>query len=96
MSPNTLTALTAVTGVPILQYVLLPYLRRYVPNMLHRLGLGVALMLIQEAMGIVITLDDWEENGSCQRIHSNTPLGDCLSNKFDEFLANGTCANWFP
>ena len=91
MSPNTLTALTAVTGVPILQYVLLPHLRRYVPNMLHRLGLGVALMLIQEAVGIIIALDDWEVNGSCHISYSSHPLGDCLLYNFKVFFTNGTC-----
>ena len=64
VGPNIFSSLTVLVGVPLFQFVL-PYLRHYVPNMLHRLGIGVVIILFQELAGIVIMLTFYEDYGTC-------------------------------
>ena len=41
VSPNILQTVTVLVSVPILHFAILPRFHRYIPNMLHRLGIGV-------------------------------------------------------
>ena len=65
--------------VPFLHYIVLPYLNRYVPNMLHRIGTGSALIFFQELAGIVIVLFSWEDYNTCQAVNKCYKKGSVLS-----------------
>ena len=95
-SPNILQSLTVVVFVPFLQFLVLPKLYRFVPNMLHRLGIGLTLVVFQELAGIVIVLSSWYKYSKCPPISEResffvvAPIGDCfVSNSY--VLSNNTC-----
>ena len=94
LSPNILQTATVMVCVPTLHFVLLPRLHRYIPNMLHRLGIGSVLMFFQELAGMVIVLSSWEEYSTCTPINdhyeSQMPIGNCDFSR-SVFLVNGTC-----
>ena len=98
LTPNILQTVIVMVCVPVLQFLLLPRLHRYIPNMLHRLGIGSVLMLLQELAGIVIVLSSLEEYGTCSVVNSITPfadvapIGDCISSHM-YFKINNSCAN---
>ena len=98
LTPNILQTVIVMVCVPVLQFLLLPRLHRYIPNMLHRLGIGSVLMLLQELVGIVIVLSSLEEYGTCSVVNSITPfadvapIGDCISSHM-YFKINNSCAN---
>ena len=97
-TPNILQTVIVMVCVPILQFLLLPRLHRYIPNMLHRLGIGSVLMLLQELAGIVIVLSSLEEYGTCSVVNTEVPfsfvdpIGDCISSHL-YFKINNSCAN---
>ena len=92
-SPGIFHSVTVLVSIPVYHYLVLPRLYRYVPNMLHRLGIGSALMLFQELAGMVIVLYSWEKHSKCPPISKYlkvSPIGDCcLSNLY--VLFNNTC-----
>ena len=93
LSPNILQTVTVMVCVPILHFVLLPRLHRYIPNMLHRLGIGSVLMFFQELAGMVIVLSSWEEYSTCPIATDSkgfAPIGDCVISR-SVFLVNDTC-----
>ena len=98
LSPNILQTVTVMVSIPILHFLLLPRLHRYIPNMLHRLGIGSVLMLLQELAGIVIVLSSLEEYGTCNVVNTGTPfanvhpIGGCLSSHM-YFRLNNICTN---
>ena len=98
LTPNILQTVIVMVCVPVLQFLLLPRLHRYIPNMLHRLGIGSVLMLLQELAGIVIVLSSLEEYGTCSVVNSITPfadvapIGDCISSHM-YFKINNSCVN---
>ena len=98
VSPNILQTVTVMVSIPILHFLLLPRLHRYIPNMLHRLGIGSVLMLLQELAGIVIVLSSLEEYGTCNVVNTGTPfanvhpIGGCLSSHM-YFRLNNICTN---
>ena len=84
VSPNILQTVTVLVSVPILHFAILPRFHRYIPNMLHRLGIGVVLVFFQELAEIVIVLAYWEDYGTCpseitsrHSLFSFAPIGDC-------------------
>ena len=92
-SPNILQTVTVMVCVPTLHFVLLPRLHRYIPNMLHRLGIGSVLMFFQELAGMVIVLSSWEEYSTCPIATDSkgfAPIGDCYISH-SVFLVNDTC-----
>ena len=82
VSPNILQTVTVMVSIPILHFLLLPRLHRYIPNMLHRLGIGSVLMLLQELAGIVIVLSSLEEYGTCNVVNTGTPFAIMVRYKF--------------
>ena len=100
LSPNILQTVTVMVSIPILHFLLLPRLHRYIPNMLHRLGIGSVLMLLQELAGIVIVLSSLEEYGTCNVNVVNTgtpfanlyPIGGCITSHM-YFRLNNSCTN---
>ena len=96
VSPNILQTVTVMVYIPILHFLLLPRLHRYIPNMLHRLGIGSVLMLLQELAGIVIVLSSLEEYGTCNVVNTGThfliPIGGCLSSHM-YYRLNNSCTN---
>ena len=98
LTPNILQTVIVMVCVPILQFFLLPRLHRYIPNMLHRLGIGSVLMLLQELVGIVIVLSSLEEYGICSVVNTEVPfsfvapIGDCIFSHM-YFKINNSCAN---
>ena len=97
-TPNILQTVIVMVCVPILQFLLLPRLHRYIPNMLHRLGIGSVLMLLQELARIVIVLSSMEEYGTCSIVNTEvpfsfvSPIGDCISSHM-YFKINNSCVN---
>ena len=83
VSPNILQTVTVLVSVPILHFAILPRFHRYIPNMLHRLGIGVVLVFFQELAEMVIVLAYWEGYSTCPEITSRhsllnfAPIGDC-------------------
>ena len=98
LTPNILQTVIVMVCVPVLQFLFLPRLHRYIPNMLHRLGIGSVLMLLQELAGIVIVLSSLEEYGTCSALntgsqfHDVAPIGDCISSHM-YFKINNSCTN---
>ena len=84
VSPNILQTMTVLVSVPILHFAILPRFHRYIPNMLHRLGIGVVLVFFQVLAEIVIALAYWEGYGTCpsqiasrHSLFNFAPIGDC-------------------
>ena len=93
LSPNLLQSVTVMVSVPTLHFVVLPRLHRYIPNMLHRLGIGSVLMFFQEIAGMVIVLSSWEEYSTCDPVSNNksfAPIGYCYISR-SVVLMNDTC-----
>ena len=93
LSPNILQTVTVMVTVPTLHFVVLPRLHRYIPNMLHRLGIGSVLMFFQELAGMVIVLSSWEDYNTCGLVTNYlgfAPIGDCFISR-SVILVNDTC-----
>ena len=67
-------------------FAILPRFHRYIPNMLHRLGIGIVLVFFQELAEMVIVLAAWEDYGTCSSLITNrhslflfAPIGDCMA-----------------
>ena len=93
-SPPLLETITALLFIGLFDYLLLPYFRRYVPNLFKRLGIGLSLILLQELAGIMIV---WRANEDFVEPFCNSTdpasdhLAQCLLDKF-HFNVNGTCS----
>ena len=93
-TPNIFCSASIVVFVPLLHYVILPYLSRYIPNMIHRMGLCLALILVQEIAQIlfvvqasnVYNLCPWHKYSLLQQSY----VRGCYL-KTLPFLCNGTC-----
>ena len=99
MSPNILQTVTVLVSVPILHFVILPRFHRYIPNMLHRLGIGVVLVFFQELAEMVIVLASWEDYGTCpslitsrQSLFKLSPIGDCYGSH-THFMVGKNCTS---
>ena len=91
LAPNIISSVTIIVGVPILHYVILPNFNRYVPNMLHRMGLSLMIILLQEAAGILIVLQSTQEYITCPPSDQLATPRDCYL-KNTPFLTNTTCS----
>ena len=95
-SPNILNSVAAMVLVPFYHFLVLPRLYRYVPNMLHRLGIGSTLMLFQELAGMVIVFSSWQKYYRCSPISAKknfflvAPIGDCFVSNWYVSI-NRTC-----
>ena len=93
-SPPLLETITALLFIGLFDYLLLPYFRRYVPNLFKRLGIGLSLILLQELAGIMLVwrAKEYFVEPFC---NSTDPIKDhfaqCLLDKF-HFNVNGTCS----
>ena len=99
VSPNILQTVTVLVSVPILHFAILPRFHRYIPNMLHRLGIGVVLIFFQELAEIVIVLAYWEDYGTCpsqitsrHSLFKSAPIGDCYGSHM-YFMVGNNCTN---
>ena len=98
LSPNFLQTVTVLVSVPILHFLLLPRLHRYIPNMLHRLGIGSVLMLFQELAGMVIVLSSWVKYSGCPPITARksmfvvAPIVDCYAG-YMTFKVDNICTS---
>ena len=97
VSPNILQTVTVLVSVPILHFAILPRFHRYIPNMLHRLGIGVVLVFFQELAKVVIVLAYWEDYGTCPSPITNrhsiflfAPIGDCYGSH-TYFVVQNNC-----
>ena len=92
-SPPLLETINALLFIGLFDYLLLPYFRRYVPNLFKRLGIGLSLILLQELAGIMLV---WRANveiiePSCNRTNNHSDhLARCLLDRF-HFNDNGAC-----
>ena len=91
-SPNVLDSLVIVVSVPVLHYIILPHCRRCLPNMIQRLGLSLAIILLQELAGIVIvyisSVHAKYTDSSC--VTSDNELRKCYLSR-SSFIYNNTC-----
>ena len=98
LAPNFLQTVTVMVSVPVFHFCLLPRLHRYIPNMLHRLGIGSVLMLFQELAGMVIVLSSWMKYATClpitatKSMFSVAPVGDCYAS-YMSFKVNNMCSS---
>ena len=99
VSPNILQTVTVLVSVPILHFAILPQFHRYIPNMLHRLGIGVVLVFFQQLAEMVIVLASWEDYGSCsplitsrQSLLNFAPIGDCYASHM-YFMVGNNCTS---
>ena len=76
-SPNVLDSLVIVVSVPVLHYIILPHCRRCLPNMLQKLGLSLAIILLQELAGIVIVFIASQKYTKCPWSDLKASLRDC-------------------
>ena len=88
-SPPPLETITALVFISLFDFLLLPYFRRYVPNLFKRLGIGLSLILLQELVGIIIV---WRANEEfVEPFCNSTRIDECLIGRF-YFNKNGVCA----
>ena len=99
VSPNILQTVTVLVSVPILHFAILPRFHRYIPNMLHRLGIGVVLVFFQQLAEMVIVLASWEDYGTCpplitsrQSLLDFAPIGDCYGSHM-YFMVGNHCTS---
>ena len=90
LASNIISSVTIVIGVPVLHYVIIPHFNKYLPNMLHRMGFGLMIILLQEAAGILIVLQTTQEYTNCPPSDLLANLRDCYL-KNSPFLVNTTC-----
>ena len=91
-SSNVFHSLVIVISVPILHYVILPHFRRYLPNMLKRLGFCLSVIFIQELIGIVIVMvASLQYNNNCPWSDLKASLRDCYL-KNTRLLFNNSCS----
>ena len=96
-SPPLLDTLTALAFTLMLHFIFLPYLRRFVPNLLKRLGVGLILAFLTELTGILITcstisLVNHVQSDCCyeENCKTESDVENCYKSKF-YFNVNGTC-----
>ena len=78
-APSLLNSLVTLLAVPLLHYILLPCFHRYIQTMIKRLGIGLALVLLQEAAGILLV---WGTKDVVTKCHAtNNDLIDCYTHK---------------
>ena len=91
VAPNMLTSVTAIFSVPVLHYIVFPHFSHYIPNMLHRLGIGLALIFLQQASGVLVALEMWETYGACvPDVNIMVPSVNCYMHNYN-FKINDTC-----
>ena len=95
-SPSFLNTLTVIL-VPVLHYVLIPYCKKFVPDMLTRLGFGMFVTLLQQVAGIMIAWGMWDDTSmhGCNGKHlkAKGELLHCLLFRF-KIDVDGTCQNF--
>ena len=93
-SPPLLDTLTALAFTIMLHFIFLPYLRRFVPNLLKRLGVGLILAFLTELTGILITCSTvkYAQSDCCyeKNCKPESDVENCYKSKF-YFNVNGTC-----
>ena len=87
-APNIFSSVSIVVIVPLLHYVILPRFNRFIPNLLHRMGLCLAVILIQEVTGVLIA---WQAMQSYQNCLPSFPNIRGAYFMDTTFLFNGTC-----
>ena len=87
-APNILSSASIIVIVPLLHYVILPYFSKYVPNMLHRMGLCLAVILIQEIAGVLVAVEGTLDYRNCLPYPPNIREAYFMNTYF---LVNGTC-----
>ena len=87
--PMNITLLTITIGVPLYQLVFVCYCKRYIPNMLKRMGLGLLCCLIKEVTVIIIHAT--MVKGNVCKLADNNPIASCyfISSQIN---INGTCS----
>ena len=96
-SPPLMETITAFLFIGLFDFLLLPYFRRYVPNLFKRLRIGLSLILLQELAGIMIVWRAKEElvESFCKDKKYDTDHFDhCLTDKF-HFNKNGICSTTY-
>ena len=87
-APNIFSSVSIVVIVPLLHYVILPHFSRYIPNLLHRMGLCLAVILIQEVGGVLIASQAILSYKNCLPSSPNIRGAYFMDSSF---LFNGTC-----
>ena len=93
-SPPLLETITALVFIGLFDFLLLPYFRRYVPNLFKRLGIGLSHILLQELVAIVIVWranEEFVEPFCNQTKYEKDHFARCLIGRF-YFNNNGVCA----
>ena len=91
-APNIFSSVSIVVIVPLLHYVILPRFNRFIPNLLHRMGLCLAVILIQEVVQILIAIQATQEYNYCHDFYNTlrSSTRECYLENM-HFLMNGTC-----
>ena len=94
-APNIFSSVSIVVIVPLLHYVVLPRFNRFIPNLLHRMGLCLAVILIQEIAQLLIAIQATQEYNHCStyfdHVHSLHVYSRGCYLKHSPFLMNDTC-----
>ena len=92
-APNIFSSVSIVVIVPLLHFVILPRFNRFIPNLLHRMGLCLAVILIQEVVQIVIAILGMQEYNYCQQEFYHNVYSSARGCYFKNspFLMNDSC-----
>ena len=94
--PNVLSVITVVVCVPLVRFVILPHCHKCVPNLLHRLGIGLTIIFFQELADLLIVYCSLRYYNTCSgqedpnRVYSSGPIRDCTYTHF-YVIRNNTC-----
>ena len=85
-----ITILTVIIGVPVYQWIIVRWCKKYLPNTLKRMGLGLLSCLIKDVTELIIQTT-MTEKVYCKHF-SNNPFDSCYI--FSAVIdINGTCSN---
>ena len=97
--PMFVSVLVVVIGMPVYQCVLLPRIRKYLPNMLKRMGLGLMLCLAKEVSELIIKVtvpvgcvSEDRSPQSCFFLTSDIHVNDSCE-RFVDLYSNFTCTS---
>ena len=87
--PMNITLLTIIVGVPLYQLVFVRCCKKYIPNMLKQMGLGVLCCLVKEVTKIIIHII--MTKGKLCKFADDNPIISCYIISSKSKNINGTC-----
>ena len=90
--PMHLVMLVIIIGVPFHQFILLRYCKKYLPNMLKRMGIGLFCCLLKGIVDIALQATSNDQYTECTR-SASSPLANCYILKL-QVTDNETCSSY--